>query len=281
MTIQDHNFPVEIQDIQTVTNLDIPNNLGRAVVRTDTNDVLAIHGKRYELISHDEVVSSVMDAVEMSNISSGDYDCNIELYNNGARLRGDILFNDLVAEPVVDDHIKFRICFYNSYDGAWSVQLKADALRLWCLNGCTTADHVMHTYQRHTTSLDVEGFIAQIQNGVETFWNNQQMWSDFSNIKVTDHQAIDLFERTLCYQRYTYKPLDDDTVNKKQKNILFGHWLDYQDKLGSNLWALYNACTHWATHTNEYANPANKRRQREDKVAKMLQTKQWEYLANT
>ena len=145
------------------------------------------------------------------------------------------------------------------------------------------------------------------------------MWSDFSNIKVTDHQAIDLFERTLCYQRYTYKPLDDDTANKKQKNayykevaawhkentepvddykkqiakvntliaearkqknILFCHWLDYQDKLGSNLWALYNSCTHWATHTNEYANPANKRREREDKVAKMLQTKQWEYLAN-
>ena len=278
MTIQDHNFPVEIQDIQTVSNLDIPNNLGRAVVRTDTNDVLAIHGKRYELISHNDVVTSVVDAIEKSKITFGDYDCNIDLFNNGARLRGEILFNDLIAEPVEDDHVQFRICFYNSYDGAWSVQLKADALRLWCLNGCTTADHVMHPFQRHTTQLDVEGFVAQIQNGVETFWNNQQMWHDFSNTKVTDLQALQLFEGTLCYQKSSHTALNNDTVNQKQKNILFGHWLDYQDKLGSNLWALYNATTHWSTHTNDYANPSNKRRERENMVAKMLQSKQWEYL---
>jgi hypothetical protein len=277
MTIQDHNFPVEIQDIQTVSNLNIPNNLGRAVVRTDTNDVLAIHGKRYELISHDEVVSSIMNAVSLSSIAD-DYDCNIDLFNNGARLRGEILFNDLVAEPIADDHIKFRICFYNSYDGAWSVQLKADALRLWCLNGCTTADHVMHTYQRHTTKLDVDGFIAQIQNGVETFWDNQQMWADYSTTKITDLQALKLFEATLCYQKSSQTALENDTVNQKQRTILFGHWCDYQDKLGSNLWALYNAATHWSTHTNDYANPSNKRRERENMVANMLKSNQWEYL---
>ena len=280
MTIYDHNFPVEMQDLKTADDIRIPNNLGRAVVRTDTDEVLGIHGKRYELIPHDDVCNAVMDAVKESGISN-DWTSNIELSQNGARMRGEILFDDLIVEPIKDDHVKFRIQFYNSYDGAWSVQVACDALRLWCLNGCTTADAVFRTWQKHTYALNVSAYTKQITNGMNTFWNNKDQWRKLAETSCDTVDASWLFSNTLAKASSKWTPSRPDDVppvNKKQMDILGAQWELYSDELGKNMWATYNAATHWATHTQDYASPMDKTRERENMVAQMQRSSEWELL---
>ena len=112
----------------------VPENMARAIVRTDTNQVLGVHGSKYKAIKHDDVVNSVFEAVAASGISN-DYDHKINVFDNGAKMRGIIRFNDLVIEPSVGDIIAFQLTFFNSYDGSWAFQQSAEGLRLDCLNG--------------------------------------------------------------------------------------------------------------------------------------------------
>jgi hypothetical protein len=53
------------------------------------------------------------------------------------------------------------------------------------------------------------------------------------------------------------------------------HWYTEKKQLGSNKWALYNALTAWATHTNESKSPANTQRLRENQLAKVFKHSSW------
>jgi len=115
------SFPIDTCELLTETSgeifdpqyVSVPPSMARCIVRTDTNEVLGVHGSKYKAIKHDDVVNSVMDAVSQSNVSK-DYDTKIEVFDNGAKLRGTIDFSDLVMEPAVGDYVRFRVQFFNS-----------------------------------------------------------------------------------------------------------------------------------------------------------------------
>ena len=44
---------------------------------------------------------------------------------------------------------------------------------------------------------------------------------------------------------------EDIKYNKKKLATMLVLWNQYNTQLGSNKWALYNAITHYATHTHE------------------------------
>ena len=94
-------------------------------------------------------------------IYPSDYTVDVEVLEDGRKLRGQILFNDLVVEPAVGDYTKFKIDFFNSYDASWAFSQQASGLRLWCLNGCTTPDTAARSRYKHTASINVEGQCQQ------------------------------------------------------------------------------------------------------------------------
>ena len=118
-------------------NINVPENMSRALIRPDTHDVLGVHGSKYRITTHSQVVDTVEEAVVKANLSS-DRTMNVDVYENGALLKGTISFNDITIEPVVGDYIRFDINFWNSYNGQWSIQISGDGRRLFCMNGCTT-----------------------------------------------------------------------------------------------------------------------------------------------
>ena len=150
----DWSFPVEMQPVFDMYGNEI--NGQQCVMRTDTNQVLGVHGSRYKAVSHDDVVNSILDGVTQADLSN-DYTVDVEVLEDGRKLRGQILFNDLTVEPAVGDYTKFKVDFFNSYDASWSFSQQASGLRLWCLNGCTTPDAVAKSRYKHTASINVEG----------------------------------------------------------------------------------------------------------------------------
>jgi hypothetical protein len=267
----DHAFPVELQPIFDTNNNRIEGS--SCVMRTDTNQVLGVHGSRYHMVTHDDVVNSVLDGVKKANLST-DYKVNVHVIENGRKLRGEILFNDLVVEPKVGDYIKFRISFFNSYDASWSFSQAADGLRLWCLNGCTTPDNVAHSRFKHTQSISVDGSAAKIVNGLQHFIYQKDVWAEWMCHSVSDRFVENFFKKTVAKSPSQQKLVTK--TNEKQLERLLKIYSDEKQSLGGNKWALYNALTYWASHTKDTRNPEGTRYMREQAIASAMRHKLWD-----
>jgi len=269
----DWDFPVERQDIFDGRGEVIDGH--KAVVRTDTNDVLGVHGSRYTIVSNSDVVNSIDDAVRQANIS-GDVSVKISSIEGGRKMRGEILFNDLTVEPSVGDYVKFRISFFNSYDGSWAFTQAADGLRLFCLNGCTHSITASRTRFKHTQSINVEASAAKIRTGLDTFMNQREVWQSWQGIGVAQN-IVELFFKHTLAKSFTRQTTVTKT-NEKQLEHLLQIWDNEKRELGSNVWALYNAMTYWASHTSDLKNPEVARRNREDAIAKAMDHTIWHSL---
>ena len=263
-----YDFPVEEQPVFTQDGELIPDH--KCIVRTDTGKTLGLHGSRYRIISHDDVVNSILDGVKASNLTS-DYEVNVDVIEGGRKLRGEIIFPDLVQQPAVNDYVQFRVSFFNSYDGSWAFSQQANGLRLWCLNGCTTADAIAKSRFKHTASVNVDGSAAKIIGGAEHFMGRSQVWQSWMQTRLNNDQVEQFFRSTIC--KVVTKQKQVMKTNEKQlENLLIG-WDREKVDLGWNKWALYNCLTHWATHTNDLKSPQIARYNREIAISNAMNHK--------
>jgi hypothetical protein len=266
------SFPIQTQPIYDINGEPIEGH--KAVMRTDTNKVLGVHGSRYKAVSHDDVVNSILDGVSQADLSN-DYTVDVEVLEDGRKLRGQILFNDLTVEPAVGDYTKFKVDFFNSYDASWSFSQAASGLRLWCLNGCTTPDAVAKTRYKHTASINVEGSANKMINGLQHFMSRKEVWQSWMRTPVTDAQIENFFKKTVA-KAFT-RQVTVSKTNEKQLENLLSIWSNEAAALGHNKWAAYNTLTYWATHTRELRSPHTARYNREAAVASAMRNKEWEF----
>ena len=98
-------------------------------------------------------------------------------------------------------------------------------------------------------------------------------------------------------QDITTGAVDLRNVNTRLSDYLLYRYQQEQGSLGKTLWALYNAVTHWSTHTDETyekvndkgnvveiamgrkgSSKANVQKEREIKVREMLDSRYWQKL---
>ena len=267
---QDYSFPVEMQPVFTEEGNEIPNH--KCIVRTDTGDTLGLHGSQYKMIPHDDVVNSIIDGVSAANLST-DYEVKVDVIDNGRKIRGEIVFGDIIQQPSVGDIIKYRISFFNSYDGSWAFAQRANALRLFCLNGCTTPDLIASSRFKHTASVDVLGSADKVISGADHFMNRAEEWQSWMKSQLNDDQAESFFRSTLC--KVTTKQKQVEKTNERQLENLLSGWNDEIRLLGRNKWALYNCLTSWATHTNDLRAPQVARYNREAAISNAMRHNLW------
>ena len=263
-----YNFPVEEQPVFTQDGELIPDH--KCIVRTDTGKTLGLHGSRYRMIPHDDVVNSILDGVKASKLTS-DYEVNVDVIEDGRKLRGEIIFPDLVQQPAVGDYVQFRVSFFNSYDGSWSFSQQANGLRLWCLNGCTTPDAIAKSRFKHTASVNVDGSAAKIIGGAEHFMGRSKEWQSWMQTRLNNDQVEQFFRSTIC--KVVTKQQQVTKTNEKQLENLISGWDREKMGLGHNKWALYNCLTHWATHTNDLKSPQIARYNREIAISNAMNHK--------
>jgi len=263
-----YNFPVEEQPVFTQDGELIPDH--KCIVRTDTGKTLGMHGSRYKMIPHEDVVESIIDGVKASNLTS-DYEVSVSVAEDGRKLRGEIIFPDLVQEPAVGDYTQFRVSFFNSYDGSWPFSQQANGLRLWCLNGCTTPDAIAKSRFKHTASVNVDGSAAKIIGGAEHFMGRSKEWQSWMQTRLNNDQVEQFFRSTIC--KVVTKQKQMVKTNEKQLENLISGWDREKASLGWNKWALYNCLTHWATHTNDLRSPEVARYNREILISNAMNHK--------
>jgi len=204
------------------------------------------------------------------NLTS-DYEVSVDVIEGGRKLRGEIIFPDLVQQPAVGDYVQFRVSFFNSYDGSWSFSQQANGLRLWCLNGCTTPDAIAKSRFKHTASVNVDGSAAKIIGGAEHFMGRSKQWQSWMQTRLNNDQVEQFFRSTIC--KVVTKQQQVTKTNEKQLENLISGWDREKVDLGWNKWALYNCLTHWATHTNDLKSPQIARYNREIAISNAMNHK--------
>jgi|TARA_R110000803_G_scaffold6908_4_gene22297 hypothetical protein len=272
----DYDFPIKMMPLQALAGgmgefqarIDVPTQLAQALVRTDTDQVLGVHGSKYKPITHTNVVNSIMDAVKKANVTSG-YDVNVRVYEGGKKMKGLVKFPDIIVEPVVGDYTCLEIPFYNSYDASWAFSQTVQGKRLTCLNGQTIADYLAKTTHKHTLNIDVDGSARKITAGTEVFMNHREIWESWSRTSVTCEMAEQFFKTTIgkVFTNTTAFKYNNSTMESIMKI-----WNDNRFVLGDNKWALYNSMTYWSTHTSESLVPHNQSKRREVDVIKAMNT---------
>ena len=257
----DWDFPVAMQPIFSDNGEEIKTH--RAVVRTDTSEVLGVHGSSYKIIPNDDVVNSMMDALKKSGLGS-DYQFKAHVTENGRKLRGEIIFPNETIEPQVGDIHQFRLNFYNSYDGSWAMQQVSDALRILCLNGQKFADVISKTRMKHTSNVSIDGSALKVVNGLDTFRNQKEVYQSYMSSKVDKFSVEQFLKSTLCLNKI--RSSEQKYNNKRLEELLRLYEIE-SSSLGSNKWALYNTLTYWATHTNNTKSPENTKRIREGEIS--------------
>ena len=275
-----YEFPVEVLELEAISkdgqigknNYKVPPSMQKAIIRTDTGAVLGTHGGAYQMITHSEVVDKMEQAARRSELSR-DYTHTQRVYENGAKMRGTIAFNDLVIEPQVGDYIKFHVDYTNSYDGAWSIMIKAEGYRLWCSNGCASPKALSFDRNKHTSGFSLAGTQAKINNAITGFFDSEGIWQKYATQSVSQLEAETFLKATICKRNTNTTMIK---VNETKLEKLMGLFRVEANKLGSNKWALYNALTYWSSHTQDANHPHRAEILRHNEVSKAIQTSRWD-----
>lgn len=300
-------FQVEMTKLYTLgttseSNLinEVPADMARGLIRTDTNEVLGIHGNKYQLIPYKAQLDPINDALVNSGLDLSDIDVIDSVYEGGARMEREIIFNKhqfdvgpgpgyrhgqpsyYNTEARVGDTVALVLRMRNSYDGGWSYESSFGGKRLRCLNGVWVLDAIARTRGKHTVNLSNTAAVEKIKLGITMMDTMQDMLVSMTRVHVEEGQVQTLFKETLAH----VPRADKETPPFSDKSL--SHLMNLYDRnateLGSTKWAVYNAATEWATHPEDTmrasSQPHRIRAVREGKVTSMLKSDQWAHIEN-
>ena len=123
----------------------------RYVMNHDTDEILSIVTKDYQLIKNDELV----DAIYPTILAQGGKLEDVELFGNGARTQYRWRFPNHAVTINEDEDLIPEIVIKNSYDGSTAITVMAGAFRMVCSNGMVVGTIVDYFKNRHLTDIDI------------------------------------------------------------------------------------------------------------------------------
>ena len=286
----------------------------KVVINSDTGEYIGNHSTKYKTIPHIDLYKPYTDKLLDSKLKLGNVEVIDQTWDSGAKARRTIHFLDHKAEVGTGDKVALRTDIFNSLDGAWAFQTFTGAFRSLCLNTLVFGGQKFyHEHRKHTSGLNINSALSKITGTLDMFTNQADEFNKWNTTKITDEEVVKLLANTICYKPSktveTIQNLDDNqavshgVIDSKNVNTRLSDYLLYRfDKekqsLGNTLWSLYNAVTHWSTHTDESyekindkgkvieismgrkgSQKANVQKDREIAVRNMLDSQHWQELA--
>jgi len=234
MFTSDTSFGVKLNEVKK-----------RAIVRTDTEECLGVVGPHYNPVTHKEMINNQRAIISRSDLNIRGIEENIITNPNGAKcFVRHTLPNQIIQTPD-GDTAALTFLSTNSFDGSFSFILSVGARQSACMNGqIFTNDSATLYKSRHTRNLDIEKGAKIITAGMEVMTKQEELWDVWYNTPVKNPDVCKIFADTLGLDVF------DHNINMNTNYIFL--WDIYRGRyapsMKNNLWAVYNALTHWATH---------------------------------
>ena len=272
---------------------ELASDVGSLIRRKDNKKPFAVVKDRYEVMQYKTTVQDIEIAITQSGMDLTDASFKTNVYKEGAQLE---LTADFPAYAIDIDgrgYVTPKFIFRTSQDGTWANNGMMGLWRSSCWNTLVSGNKLAYVYGRHTKGFSLPAFTAKIKNAGEYIRGDaMKEMKDWFNTPLSREAAIDLFKGTLA------KRTDNVTRKNKHNKVILSHLMNifdeenrhchgralYEQKnsrdVGS-LWTAYQAATHWSTHMTKgkakarSENLQNVRVLREERVRKMLRSKEW------
>lgn len=213
----------------------------KALVRLKDNKPVCLNVVRdtYKVVQNAELFDAIHNGLrhgvsqqELANAQIKD-----KVSYNGTQCFREYVFRDIGIESPEQSTIAFRIIVQNGF-GTGAIKLYAGAIDFFCTNGLIIGDYVS-TYAKHTSGLSIDKFQFAVRGAVDMFWKNQHLYGDMAKKKVLSDDDV-------------AKWLDAKFGERLAKRLMHQFRIECASR-GRNIWALYSALTHYASHnTGEF-----------------------------
>ena len=294
------NPPITLPDengVQTPTLM----NDQVIVYRPDTMEILGrSRSNKYKIIEPSVLfqkhAEKVMEQPDLpKNVIVTD-----SIYEGGRKQKRTVEYPDLTHVMPDNSKVNMRSDIFNSVDMSWMYQAFAGAYRDLCRNSLVFGGQRMyHVKQKHTTGLNVSATLNQVTKTIQMFNENKELMDKMIKQEITLDQVAYILAQNIAKKKSglsRYGIQQKVEVNKKLLDYFLYQFNKEKGNLGSTVWTLFNALTHWSTHIDDTFERENEKTgeikevsmtrigskthtaqvKREDKVREFMNTEDWQ-----
>ena len=238
------NWTVRQEALNTESGIVVPKQM--AIVREDTNTVLAVHGEGYfpyqnhQLI---ELLDKVSNQIGLPIHRGG-------MFGDGAKVFIQLKSNDL---KLGTDRVEGFITGVNSFDGSTSLAFGPSNITISCQNSFYAAFRNMDTKVRHTKNMIMR--VDEICRGLEGVIREEaEMFDDIKKMSETrfSKETEEWVSKLLFNISREVNLNDAEALSTVTQNRLSRFHIDLNGELkekGDNLWGLFSGVTKYTTHS--------------------------------
>jgi hypothetical protein len=216
-----------------------------AIVRTDNNAILGVHGSGYQPLQNSEMM-------EILERISGKM--SLPLHKGGYFGGGEKVYVQLKTEDqsIGTDKVKGFLTCVNSYDGSTSLGFGHSNITISCQNTFFANYKQMENKVRHTQRMHerIDIICMQIEDVLQAEKKIFKQIVRMSEIDIRPEVRDLVLTRILNLEKEE-RLADLSTLSTRKKNILSDLEVniagEIQDK-GGNLWGLFSGITKYTTH---------------------------------
>ena len=238
------NWTVSKEPIQTVAGVQIPGKV--AIMRTDNEDVLGIHGDSYDPYQNHELLELLHQIGGQTGLqvhSGGSF-------NGGAKVWFQLKSDNLNLNG---DTIKGFVSGFNSFDGSSSLGFGNSTKTVSCQNTWWAAYREVKTKLRHSASMrsNIDEILRNIDVVLEQEQKLFQEITMLSENSFTQKQKDLVVDLLFNLSKNDTLGKEEDLSTRKQNQIeLFENDLSTEIAgKGKNMWGLFSGVTRYTTHS--------------------------------
>jgi len=216
------------------------------VVREDNDQPLAVVGSKHRPTNYRKLWEPLREGLIASDLDLTDATVQWRVVNNGAAMFADVTLKAYDFEHIIGEPTSMKMRVLNSVNGSWKYDVSAFLLRLACLNGMSRVDQGTSASFKHTVNTDPEKIGDVASQWPILLESDGHFFNHMKKVQITSEEATALFAK-FC----TTTTKVESRVNKAWLGRMVTLWDNYSRSIGQNGYALYNALTHYGTHSDK------------------------------
>lgn len=237
-------FPVEAMQIQGRKEDDdgeymygsLPAPKHKAVVRTDTDEIVGIVGSNYRVLPNAEFFGMVEETIRETIDESLLAGAHVRERTTGSWSMREYVLPEFAVRLRGSQHetdVGLRIIASNSYDGGSSASILSGLIDFYCTNGMVVGRDVASVLARHSSGLTTQRLRNPLIQSLTTAQEHVDELQTMITTPMDEDAPVSILEKFFSGKRAAeiFEQLQNERVVR-----------------GDNVFALHSALTHYASH---------------------------------